>query len=944
MFNFIYPQALLLAIPVAAIFYKLKPSRKLLLVLQIAIVSLVLLILAQPKLRLRETGSDVVIVVDRSSSMPSGANARIAELTSLVAAAGGPGDRLGVVTFGDGVQVQRLPEPTAIYGSDPKETSPHASDLNSALETAMAIIPANRPGRILLLSDGEYTGGSPISAARQAASRALPIDHRLFSRPEQGDIAVERIVLPHKVNSGEPFQFSAVVQADIPISADYLLLRGEKVLAQGRGRFQPGPNRLVFRDILSGRGVCEYRLKLLTEKDTRPENNLGRGVVQVVNAPALRVVNSSGQDDNLTRALKKARIPVKVFSEDTASFSLDTLQGFRGIILENVPASKITRGGMIRLSNFVESLGGGLLVTGGQRSFANGGYFKSPLDPVLPVSMEIRQEQRKVGIALVVALDRSGSMMAPVGGGLTKMDLANLGTVASLELLGANDSVAVIAVDSSAHVIQPLTPCDDSGRLASRVRRIESMGGGIFVYTALLAAGKEIERAPQLTKHIILFADAADSEEPGKYKDLLARFEKMNITVSVIGLGSATDSDADFLRDIAQRGHGEIFFSNDPHDLPRLFAQDTLTVTRSSFVEEPTAVKSLPGLVMLTGAPYTDIPSPGGYNLTYLRPRATKGITTLDEYDAPALAFWQYGLGRAAAFTAEVDGQFTGAISSWPKYGDLLVTLGRYVLGEAEPEAVQAKMTLSAGQATIVVEIDPEKPLPDISKPMAVVVPPDSQGQTSQPTTLPLEWVGPTRLEASFPVKQTGTYRAAVQLGRSPLLRTNPISLPYSPEFAPRSTRTSGKETLRELAKITGGKERLNMEGIFSRPSASSHQRLRDVTLPLLVVLLVLIVLEVAERRLSLITAATRLATRGLVAGSVSAGKAISSVKLPRGKRVSRTGTAQEVVQAAPTEVSAEPPQVAHDKPSPDEAQPKPKEEAVDRVLDRMKRRRRSDS
>ncbi len=936
MFDFTYPQALLLAIPVAAVLYKLRPQRKLLLIIQIAIAALLLVVLAHPKLRMREKGTDLIMVLDRSSSMPAEAPARMEELISLVAKARGPGDRLGVVTFGDGVQVQMLPDATAIYGADPKPTLPYSSDLNTALETAMAIVPADRPGRILLLSDGEYTGSSPISAARQGAARGLPIDHRVFSRPEQGDIAVERIVLPHKVNSGEPFQFSAVVQADIPISAEYLLLRGDKVLAKGRAQFQPGPNRLVFRDILIGRGVCQYRLKLLTEKDPRPENNLGYGVVEVVNAPAVMVVNSSGQDDNLTRALRKAGIPVKLFSEDTASFSMDLLQGFRGVILENIPASKIGRAGMIRLANFVESLGGGLLITGGQRSFANGGYFKSPLDQVLPVSMEIRQEQRKVGIALAIALDRSGSMMAPVGGGLRKMDLANLGTVASLELLGPSDSVAVIAVDSSAHIIQPLTPCDEPERIASRVRKIESMGGGIFVYTALLAAGKEIERAPQLTKHIILFSDAADSEEPGKYKELLAAFEKMNITVSVIGLGTPTDSDADFLRDVARRGQGQISFTNDPHDLPRLFAQDTIAVTRSSFVEEPTPIKPLAGLVMLTSNAYKDIPSPGGYNLTYLRPRATKGITTLDEYDAPALAFWRYGLGRAAAFTPELDGKFTGALSSWPKYGDFLVTLGRYVLGEAEPKSVQAKMTLTAGQAKIIVEIDPDKPLPNISKPTVVVLPPQSQGQPSEPKTLPLEWVGPTRLQASFPVKQTGTYRAVVQLGQSRLLRTNPITLPYSPEFAPRGSRISGKETLRELAKITGGKERLSMENIFARPAISSHERLQDITLPLLLALLVLIVLEIAERRLSLITSATRLATRGLSTATLSAKRAISTVRVPRPRKIKTPDPKH--IQAD----TAQPDQVTQDEPSPPKAQARPKEDTVDKVLDRMKRRRRS--
>ena len=359
-FDLLYPQALILAVPVAAILWKIRARRKLLLVLQIAIAALIVLMLAQPRLRMREKGTDLVLVVDRSSSMPAGAAERVGELIMLAGKARGPGDRMAVVTFGDGARVQMLPDASEDYSKDPKPTPPEASDLAGGLESALAIVPADRPGRILLLSDGEYTGNSPIWSGREAGSRGLPIDYRQFSRVQRGDLAVERLVLPERVNSGEPFQFSAVVQADQATAADYVLLRGDKVLARGRSRFVPGGNRLVFRDILSGQGICEYRLKLLTDEDPRQENNLGRAVVEVVGAPALMLVNASGADDNLTRSIKKARIPVKVFSEDTASFSLDNLQGYRGVILENVPAEKVGRLGMSELSRFVELMGGAI--------------------------------------------------------------------------------------------------------------------------------------------------------------------------------------------------------------------------------------------------------------------------------------------------------------------------------------------------------------------------------------------------------------------------------------------------------------------------------------------------------------------------------------------------------------------------------------------------------
>jgi len=936
--DFAHPYVLLLALPAAAFLYRVAARRKTLRALQIAVAALLLLCLAGPRLRLAEKGTDLIVVVDRSLSMPPEAPERVRELVGLAAEGRRLGDRLGVVTFGQGVQVQMLPSDTGEPVVDAKPTPPHASDLRDALATALSIVPAGRAARFLVLSDGEYTGPSPASAAREAATRSIPIDHRVFTRPEENDLAVERVVLPARVDAGEPFQFSAVVRADRSTKATYVLMRGDTPIAEATRTFSEGANRIVFRDILGGRGTMEYRVKVSADGDPRPENNSARGVVQVDNAPALLLVNADGKPDSLSAALTKARIPVRIFAEDAAPMTLDVLQGYRGVILENVPAAKIGRPGMLALSQFVESLGGGLLLSGGQRSFANGGYFKSPLDGVLPVSMEVRQEHRKVGIALAVVLDRSGSMQAPVGNGMTKMDLANLGTCAALDVLGPNDSISVVAVDSSAHLIVPLQSCGDVDEVTSRVREIESMGGGIFVFTGLLAAGKELEKASQITRHIILFSDAADSEEPGDYRKLLEKFEKLNITVSVIGLGSEKDVDADLLRDIALRGKGTIGFTQDPNDLPRMFAHDTLTITRSTFVEDPTGLKALPSLLLLARASYPDIPAAGGYNLTYLRPRATKAITTLDEYNAPTLAFWQRGLGRAAAFTPEIDGKFTGALAGWNRYGDLLVTLGRYLLGDAEPESMTARMRVAAGEGVLTVEIDPDSPPAAMSNPVAVVVPPAGEGEQARPMTVPLEWVSPTQLQASFPVQRVGTYRAAVRTDPKTVLQTNPVTLPYSPEFAPRPTHTTGAKALRLLADLTGGRERLNMEDVYESDATVARTSVKDMTLPLVLVLIVLVVLEIAERRLTLFTVLLRTVSRGSRAVAEQAATVAEKVRLPRrrGRRKPTRTAALDMLPAEPVEEPAEPKAPEPAPPPP----PKEKTGSVDSALRRVSRRR----
>src|SRR4029078_11763532 len=102
-------------------------------------------------------------------------------------------------------------------------------------------------------------------------------------------------------------------------------------------------------------------------------------------------------------------------------------------------------------------------------------------------------------------------------------------------------------------------------------------------------------------------------ESPTHNKRLLATLEPLGITVSVIGLGSESDSDAAFLKDVAARGQGRIHFTASVDELPRLFGQEAITVARSSFVTEPTATRALADMVLLGELPASSFPGLDGY-------------------------------------------------------------------------------------------------------------------------------------------------------------------------------------------------------------------------------------------------------------------------------------------------------------------------------------------
>ena len=854
--SFLFPELLLLLVPLLFVYFWRGTATAIGGAVRVVIVLFLALLAAVPLAPLGGKGVDAVVVVDLSRSMPADGRKRALEILRLLEQRRESGDRVGIVTFGREARIERLPEEFSESAEFVQQVDPDGSDLGGAIGLAASLIPRGRPGRVIVLSDGEANGTPVIAAAHEAGSRGIPIDVRSFNRGDAADIAVESLDLPGMVDEREPFQFTASVRTDRTVEAEAVLRRDGVEIARATRTFAAGSTQLTFRDVIDRPGVSRYRLELAASGDRIPENNLGDSAVRVDAPATILLVNATGRPDNLTRALSAGKLRTVIATPAEMPKDTAGLLAYRAVILENVPASDVGPPTLGALTHYTTALGGGLLLTGGTSSFGVGGYFKSALDPHLPVSMELNNDHRKLSLAMVVVLDRSGSMAVAAGDGRTKMDLANLGTCAAIETLGPMDEVGVIAVDSAAHVISPLTSASEKARICDDVRRIQSMGGGIFTYTALVAAATMVQESNKGTRHIVLFADAADAEEPGEYERLLDKLKPIGITVSVIGLGSETDSDAGFLKDVAARGQGRAHFTATVDDLPRLFAQEAITVARSSFITDPTTTRVLPDLVLL-GEPPPSFPGLDGYNLTYVRPGATMGVVTTDEYKAPVLAFWHRGLGRIASLTAEVDGDYSQRLNAWSGFQGFAVGLGRWLLGGDPPTGVQASIDRRGGQGIVRVELDPDRSRGgsnDLRTATATIISPgDGSDRALQRVTL--SWVGEDTLEGSFPIQKAGMYLGAVQLGGGAVLPLAPLSLPYSPEFEPRHDPNEGQKTLAEIARITGGRERTAWDDVFDA-RALRNRHVRDLIIPLALAMLILHVVEIAGRRLLLFAAA----------------------------------------------------------------------------------------
>ena len=850
---FTEPHWLLLLFPGLWAVFRLRMRSRKILLLRVVTVVLVILALAGMQLRLPGREGMLIVVADRSLSMPSDADSRISETLSLLRREMPENGRLGVLSFAAEARVD-MPPGRGSFSGFSGGINPEASNLHEAMDRALSLVPGDLSARMIVLSDGLWSGKDPTQAAFRAAARGVPVDYRLLSRDTANDLAISRFEVPGLLEPGETFMIGAEVYAPVEQEARVELICSGRLIASVTRQLRRGNNSLTFRHSAGEAAVLKYQLKVTGSygKDPLPENNQAAAIAEVRGRMPLLLVSENMQNP-LAELLKSRAQRVEVVNPVDVNWSLEFLAGYSAVILENVSANRIGMHGMQVLSAWVRHLGGGLMLTGGRNSYGNGGYYQSVLEPILPVSLELRSEHRKLALALVLVLDRSGSMAAPAQGDRTKMDLANIAAANTIDLLSPLDEFGLLAVDTLPHVITPLQSLTDKEAVRNKVLRVESMGGGIYVEEGLSKACEMLLQSKAKTRHIILFADAADSEKPGQYWVLLEKAGQAGITCSVIGLGRETDSDANLLKKIATEGKGRIFFTNDPGELPRLFTQDTFVAARSTFIEEPTDIATTEAISAFIGKPLPIRSRLGAYNLCYARPETQVPLQTLDENSAPLAAGWQQGLGRVICYMGVIDSTLGQPFLSSTPAAEILTGLCLWTAADERQSIENLPVTqhLRNGQWQAVLHLDPEREREIFRDNPHVTVMRSFADREPVSEKLTMNWETADSLSASLQLRGNETIVAMVDAGVNRRLRLYPVCLPYSQEYQPQQLE-AGAEALKEIAAVTGGVELIDLSQAWK--SMPATVQFRNISDWLLFFALLLLFLEIAERRTALLS------------------------------------------------------------------------------------------
>ena len=359
-------------------------------------------------------------------------------------------------------------------------------------------------------------------------------------------------------------------------------------------RLNAGSNNVSFRDTLSERGNHRYELLVESADDTLAENNLLQGVVEVKGPP--RVLLLSAQKDSqrvLAQRLASARLRGgRGGAGGRIRLSLAELAAFDLLVLDNVPAFQLTHAKMESIEKYVRDLGGGLLVVGGSQSYGAGGYYRTPLERILPVDMRPPARLEMPHVALLFVIDKSGSMGSGAEGS-TKLDLAKAAAIAAADIMNPTDQVGILAFDANWDWALPFRQVGKGEWITEKLANLQS-DGGTDLYKAMVEAHRGIAGKTAAIKHVIVLSDGLTDK--ADFQSLVAKMARDGITVSTVSIGN--DADVKLMAEIAKDGKGRGYVALDPQTIPQIFTTETLLISRDLLIEKPVA----PSIVAATGA------------------------------------------------------------------------------------------------------------------------------------------------------------------------------------------------------------------------------------------------------------------------------------------------------------------------------------------------------
>ncbi len=725
--------------------------------------------LSQPSKTSKTNKICTVLLIDVSDSVPDAALEDARSTLSDLLAAKRPDDRVKIITFAARPKVLELTGGTALPPTltlrhrvavgarkKPEKGMPasgdeggSASNLQAALRLGLAVFPEGYLKRLLLLSDGIETEGELLAEIPNARAAGVRVSTKVFNRPLPPEVAITELALPAKVDIGQPFEIVASVFATQEAVARASLYQGETLNGLDAVRsleLHPGKNEVKFQSVVRVGGQVTYELRLdHVSKDQFPENNRFQATLDVPGrASVLYIEGQEGRAGYFSSALSAQQFDVDVRSPGGFPTTLAELQRFALVVLSDVPKEHFSEASELLVERYVRDLGGGFLFAGGEAGFGLGGWSGSTLERLLPVRMDSDNRKENPSVALVLVIDRSGSMSG------LPIEMAKAACSATVSTLEPNDLIEVIAFDSQPERYVRMQPARFRSRIESDISRIQP-GGGTEIFRSLDMAYQDISVVQARRKHVILLTDGAAPTEG--ITELAQAMLAESITVTSVGLGEQAKNE--LLKQIADAGGGRYHAVPDANSLPRVFAREAEFVARQAAIEEWFQPRLTASADFLKGIAVGSLPNLHGYVATSMKPAPAQQIFASDR-DEPILARGRVGLGWALAWTSDLKNLWAVDWLRWPGYSQFWGQLVREHMRDSRTRELPMQTEVIGGNVRATVDaFDSDERFDNNLRSTLKVA---SSANPGKIATYPLVQTAPGRYEARFKLDGYGTF------------------------------------------------------------------------------------------------------------------------------------------------------------------------------------------
>ncbi len=767
-------------------------------------------------IRIMKTNNDVAVffLLDRSASIRDRDPREELDYINALTAEKKPHDRAGIIVFGHNASVEQMPEQNLFLSSKLHSfIDTDQTDIQAAIELAAAAMPEDARRKIVLITDGNETKGDLLEGIRYAAGHGIITDIKTLNYDYEKEVVMEKIYLPDRIKVNETFEVKVHIKSLANTTGQLTILKDGALMAEQEVNLHKGDNTFSQLLKLDDPGFHAFSARITAEGDTISRNNTGDGYVYIQGeSKILFVAPGKSEVSHLMQACVEDNLKAEFMPPESLPDSLAQLQNYDCIVLANVPADAMTEEQMLMLQANVRDLGVGLVMIGGQDSFGAGNYDHTPIEDVLPVTMDIKQKKIIPKGALALVLH---TCEFPRGNFWAKEI-----TKRAIETVSPQDDVGVLMYGGREDEwLFPLMSAENKDVMYDKIN--QAFPGDMPSFgPAMQSAYDGLKVNDAMVKHMIIISDGDPAApRPQLIKDMAAA----GITISTVGINPHSPRDTQLLQYIARQTGGTYYFAQNPAQLPRIFIKEAKVVKRSLVFDKEFQPLLALSTELTKGIQANELPSLQAYVATTAKPRALVPIVSDNDNEDPILAYWRYGLGKSVAFTSDATGNWGKNWVTWGKYKRIWTQVLRWSSRKREKSNLHVRTEMNGQQGKLIIDaIDKDGSYINFLKLNSRLVDPDNAGKT-----LHMRQTAPGRYESAFDASKVGinilnvAYANPATGGQGFLAMGIPV--PYSPEYRRLE---SNRSLLIRAAEVGGGKLLQGipeMDRVFDTSQQTTH-------------------------------------------------------------------------------------------------------------------------